>query len=277
MPDNEISEIRFGLDKPVLISNGVTTAFFTDEQGKKIISGREMFDYMLEKLTGGSLYSVNNNIKEGFVTVKGGHRVGLCGTAVLQNGSISHIKNISGLCFRISREVKGCALSLINELKENGSLCSILIASPPGCGKTTIIRDLCRIIANGELSLGIKNVGLADERGEIACINDGCPSFDVGAGTFVCDGYTKSQAMMIMLRCMAPDVLICDEIGDKKDFEAVNMALKSGVSVIATAHAGDINDLTQKFGSEVKYFDKIVFLMSKGKIKKIYRRSKGDY
>lgn len=272
-----VTEIRFSINKPVLVSNQMSTYFLTSGGNRKIISDKAMFDYMLEKLTGGSIYSVNENIKEGFVTVKGGHRVGMCGTAVRQGEGVSYIKHISSLCFRVSREVRGSGLGLINEIEGKNGLNNILIASPPGCGKTTVLRDLCRIIANGELTCGIKRVGIADERGEIAAVNNGVAAFDVGVASFVCDGYSKSHAMLTMLRSMSPDLIATDEIGMQKDFEAVHSALKSGVSVIATAHAGDLQDLLNRFGKEVKSFDKIVFLKNKGSIARIYRRLSGDY
>ena len=261
---SDMSELRFCLDKPILINNGNSTQFFTDLSERKLIAGSEMFAFVIHKLTGGSMYSVGNNLADGFVTLKGGHRVGICGTAVVENGEIAHIKNISSMCFRVSRELKGCAFSLADEIEHKH-------------GINTILRDLCRILANGELGGGIRKVGIADERSEIAASGMGKTTFDIGVGSFVCDGYPKSVAMILMLRSMSPDVIATDEIGSKEDFIAVRNAQKCGVSVIATAHAGDLEDLKRRFGSEITIFDKIIFLRARGKVKRIYRRSGHDY
>ena len=274
---SDMSELRFALDKPILVNNGNTTRFFTDLSEQKLIAGNDMFAYILHKLTGGSMYSVENNLTEGFVTLKGGHRVGICGTAVVENGKLSHIKNISAMCFRVSREIKGSAFFLADEIENKYGVNNILIASPPGCGKTTVLRDLCRILANGQLGGGIRKVGIADERSEIAALAVGKSSFDIGVGSFVCDGYPKAVAMTLMLRSMSPDVIATDEIGSKEDFIAVRNAQKCGVSVIATAHAGDLDDLRRRFGGDLAIFDKIIFLRARGRVKRIYRRSNDDY
>lgn len=274
---SDISELRFCPHRPVLINNGAQTHFLTDFHGGKIIAGSDMFEFMLHKLTGGSMYSVGDKMTEGFITLKGGHRVGICGSAVMDGNKISHIRNVSALCFRVSREVKGCAVFLGDEVESKYGINNILIASPPGCGKTTVLRDLCRIMANGELTRGILRVGIADERSEIAATDKGKPSFDIGVGAFVCDGYPKTVAMTLMLRSMSPDVIVTDEIGTSEDFLGVRNALKSGVSVIATAHAGDLSDLKRRFGQEIEIFDKIIFLRGKGKVSRIYRRLSDDY
>ncbi len=277
LDDKDITELRFCREKPVLISAGNTIRLLYDRHGNRIIFTGPMMDYTVDKLTGGSLYSVNEYLKEGFVTLRGGHRVGICGTAVTKNDTISHIKHVSALCFRVAREVKGCALGLMDELVQGDSLCNILISSPPGCGKTTFLRDLCRLISNGELPLGIKRVGIADERGEIAASVCGEPTFDVGVASFVCDGYPKSEAMMSMLRSMCPDVIATDEIGTEEDFIGIQCSVRCGVNIIATAHSGSISDLKRRFGATLRSFDKIVFLKGRGKISRICRRNSDDY
>ncbi len=272
-----VTELRFCRNKPVLVSSGNITGLLYDRSGNKVVFTNQMMDYTVDKLTGGSLYSVNEYIKDGFVTLRGGHRVGICGTAVTKEDTISHIKHISALCFRVAREVKGCALGLMGELMTGNSLCNVLISSPPGCGKTTVLRDLCRLISNGELPIGIKRVGIADERGEIAASIFGEPTFDVGVASFVCDGYPKSVAMMSMLRSMCPDVIVTDEIGTEADFCGIENAVRCGVNIIATAHSGGMTDLKRRFGSVLKSFDKIVFLKERGRISRIIRRTSDDY
>jgi stage III sporulation protein AA len=272
----EISEIRFSLDKPALVSYGGHTAVIKSKN-MPLVTDKAVFDFIISKLTGGSMYSVNESIKNGFVTIDGGHRVGICGTAVIDDGNIKHVKNISSLCFRICRQIKGCADGIASEIIEKGRINNVLIASPPGCGKTTLLRDICRIIGGGSSGIDIKRVGIADERGEIAALNNGVARFDVGVASFVCDSYPKAYAMKLMLRSMSPDVLVTDEIGSIEDFVAVKDSLKSGVSVIATAHATDIYDIKTRFGNEIKSFDKIIFLKGKGRIASVYRRVNNDY
>ncbi len=273
---DEISEIRFSLDKPAMVSYGGYTEVIKNKN-MVLVTDKIVFDFVISKLTGGSMYSVNESIKNGYVTIDGGHRVGICGTAVIDDGDIKHVKNISSLCFRICRQIKGCADSIALEIIEKGRINNILIASPPGCGKTTILRDICRIIGGGSSGIDIKRVGIADERGEIAAMHDGVARFDVGLASFVCDSYPKAYAMGLMLRSMSPDVLVTDEIGSIEDFAAVRNSLKSGVSVIATAHASDIYDIKTRFDSEIKSFDKIIFLKGKGRISSVYRRMDNDY
>lgn len=272
-----INEIRFRLMSPVLITVENRTFHLKDRHGNVVIGDKVVFDYIVNKLSGGSLYSVNENIKQGFVTLPGGHRVGVCGSAVCDEGGIRHIKNVSSLCFRVCREIVGCSEEIIEEVNCGSKVYNTLIASPPGCGKTTLLRDLCRVLGSGYAKCGIKCIGVADERSEIASINKGVACFDVGDATFICDGYAKTYAMNLMLRTMSPDVIVCDEIGSKEDFNAVRACLKCGVNIIATAHATDFNDLSDRFGEDIRCFEKIIFLKNRGEVFKVCRRSRGDY
>lgn len=273
----DITEIRFCINKPVLICRLSQVSCLRDKFGKTITADKDSFEYMLSHLTGGSLYSVSESIRTGFVTVKGGHRVGVCGTGILSGGRLRSVKDISSLCFRVAREVVGCSERLAHEAVENGRILSCLVASPPGYGKTTILRDLCRYLAGGELTGDIRRVGIADERCELAAVWGANQQFDTGIGSFVCSGYPKATAMSIMLRTMSPDVIVTDEIGSGEDFAALREAVRCGVSVIASVHAPSIGDLKERFGKDIRSFDKIFFIKNKTSDFKMYRRCHDDY
>jgi len=274
---DKLCEIRITAGRPVMIGvfNNLKILKYS---GKKVVADSGTVKYIVDSVTNGSMYSVNETIKNGFVTISGGHRIGFCGTAVRDSEGMKHIKNISSVCIRISHEVTGCATKISNELYLNGRVSNILIVSPPGCGKTTMLRDICRILGNDVLGYGCEKVGIADERSEIAAMCDGIAQNDIGDASFVCDGYEKSEALNMMLRSMSPTVLVTDEIGNYSDFNAIQMAQKSGVSVIASAHAYSFEDLKFKYSvKELSCFDKIILIKDKGKIDKIFRRTNNDY
>ena len=180
---------------------------------------------ILEKLCNSSIYAYKNQICEGFITVKGGHRVGITGTAVVENEKVINLKYITSLNFRIAREVLNCSNKILGQIinKEVNSIYTTLIVSPPGMGKTTILRDAIRRISNGvpEINFKGKTCGVVDERGEIAAMYQGIPQNDVGIRTDVVENISKSKGMKMLIRSMAPEVIACDEIGSKDDVEAI--------------------------------------------------------
>ena len=161
----------------------------------------EELNAVLELATGGSVHSAADSIKNGFITVSGGHRIGLCGTGVLKNKELTFIKDISSVSVRIAKEFPGIAEKLAPELVCGGVFQNTLIVSPPGYGKTT---DLIRILSEDF------RIAVADERGEIAAKYRGGPQFDVGRQTDVMEGVNKAGAMMLMLRSMSPQILAVD-------------------------------------------------------------------
>lgn len=196
----------------------------------------------------GSVYAWEEEVRGGFLTLEGGHRVGLCGRAVTEDGRIRTLKQIASLNIRIAREVAGAADPLLPQISQGGRLLSTLIISPPQAGKTTVLRDLVRQVSVGVPALGLRGmkVGLVDERSEVAGCLQGVPQRDVGPRTDVLDGCPKAEGMMLLIRALSPQVVAVDEIGRPADTLAVMEALHAGVTVLATAHGHDLADVARR-------------------------------
>ncbi|MBQ3111968.1 MAG: stage III sporulation protein AA [Firmicutes bacterium] len=196
-------------------------------------------------LTQGSLYALAEELRRGWLTLPGGHRVGLCGHAVLDAGRIATQRELSSFNIRIARAVPGCAAPLLPYLLPNqssgGRLRSALLISPPGGGKTTLLRDIA-----AQLSRLRYRVGIADERGEIAAMQQGLPQLPLGLRCDVLSAAPKAEAMQLLLRSMSPQVLLCDALGTPAVAEAVADAARCGVAVVATAHGGDVAELRRR-------------------------------
>ncbi len=202
----------------------------------------EELNTVLELATKSSVHTSEDTISRGFVTVTGGHRIGLCGTAVNRQGDAVFIKKLSSVSIRIAKNIVGVADGVCDEIMTAcGKPHNTLIISPPGHGKTTMLRDLVR-----QLSDGLLRVSLVDERGEIAAKYRGVAQFDVGAHTDIMDGMEKASAAMLMLRTMTPDVIALDEITASEDIEAMERIANCGVSIIATAHGDDVRSLMSR-------------------------------
>ena len=193
---------------------------------------------VLENASQASVHTVLGQIREGFVTLRGGHRIGLCGTVVCREGENVTMRNLSSLSVRVARQVKGFGHTVLPALMEDGCFQSTLILSPPGVGKTTLLRDLVR-----ELSDKGTRIAVTDERGEIAALWRGEAQLDVGRHTDVLDGCSKDEGMIMMLRGMNPQVIAVDEITRQRDVKAVSEVFGCGVSLLATAHGRRIEDL----------------------------------
>lgn len=272
-------EIHLSNGKPVIIyhNGGFETV---KAHGEEVICDREIISETVLLLTDNSLYSVNDKICNGYVTVRGGNRVGIVGTAVLKDGRITTIKDISSVNIRLSREIFGIADKLKKHIISDYTLQNTLIISPPRCGKTTLLRDIARMLGDGNENTPPYKVSVIDERGEIAAIYNGVAENNVGLCTDVLDNCPKTLGIPYVIRSMAPDVIITDELGDKSDFEAVKFALSCGVKVIASIHGDSIADIKSKEGSSdiTSVFDLFVLLTSEGgtgTIEKIVRR--GEY
>lgn len=268
-----IEEIRLRVNRPLIFRTGEIELTIgkdrkkTSELAKGIKARPQDMENCIEIISQSSLYAWEDELKNGYLTIPGGHRIGLVGRAVLEQGAIKTIKEISGLNYRLGREIRGCGDNVIPFLTDNGKICHTLIVSPPQCGKTTLLRDIIRQLSNGtggeNLGHGV-NVGLVDERSEIAGTYRGCPQFDIGVRTDVLDACPKAQGMIMLIRAMSPRVIATDEIGKAEDIEALNQALQSGVSVITTVHGSGFEEISRravlKELLQAKFFDRILVL-----------------
>lgn len=226
---------------------------------KNTLVTREDLDTILNNLLDYSYYAYEEELAKGYITIAGGHRVGVCGRAVLDKGKVSLIKEISSLNLRRSREIPGVAERILPHVldKEKG-LQNTLIVSPPKCGKTTLLRDLVRALSYK----GVK-IGLCDERSEIAGTYMGKPSFDLGPRTDIMDGCPKAEGMIMLIRAMSPDAVVTDEIGKREDIAAIEEAICAGVAILTTIHGKDYDDIiASNIGSLVKrgVFSRLIFL-----------------
>lgn len=263
---NDSQEIRVRVGQPICIRSYNSEVFVP-----YIIKPGDILK-ILENFANNSIYSVQNEINAGFLTIKGGHRVGITGTCIFENNTIKNIKYISSLNIRVAREVKDCSIKILEYIIDNKKFNNTLILSPPGCGKTTIIRDMIRQLSNGNDFCDSHNIGLVDERSEIAAMYKGVPQNDIGKRTDVMNNCYKNIGMKLLIRSMGPQIVATDEIGGKKDEEAMFEAVYSGVKLLLTAHGEDLKDVSKNV-IESKIFKNIVILKNvdkPGEIDKIY-------
>lgn len=248
-----LEEIRIRKNKPVIFS-------YSDiEKVTDKIFYRDDIEDFLERITSSSIYAYTDDIKNGYITVTGGHRIGLCGTAVYENEKITAIKDITDINIRIAKELKGIGEGVFSKITTKSDVHNTLIISPPGMGKTTLLRDLTRLISDNIIK---SKVSLIDERNEISATFMGNSQNDVGIRTDVFCGYTKYDGIMRAIRSMSPTVAVLDEIGDKEDVKAILKCAHSGIKVIATAHGDNIEDVKENLNElfENRIFDYFVIL-----------------
>jgi len=212
--------------------------------GQPYLLSREELRECVRVLTGYSLHSCQQDINGGFLTLRGGHRAGVVGSCTYENGRILHVGDISSVNLRIARQVKGTAEALVRRIYPEG-VCSTLIAGPPSSGKTTLLKDIVRCLSGGRAGYFVK-LSLIDERGELAAVRQGAPQNDVGWMTDVLDGYRKGDGMAIAIRSMSPQAVVLDEIAGEEDAASIRQSLNAGVAVIATVHAGSLDELCRK-------------------------------
>ena len=279
IPDSKkgtVQEIRIRVNKPLALSDGATTVF-TDADGKIMytmgekafrVSQRGIYD-TFRRICDYSVYSRQDEIKNGYITVKGGHRVGLCGTAVLTDGKISALNDISSMNVRIARQIFGVSEEIINHLYpfEGG----ILIAGMPSSGKTTLLRDLARSLSLG-IGCHVTRTAVIDERGELSGTYSGVSYNDMGLSDIL-NGYPKGEGIIHAIRAMSPQVIICDELGTDEDCRLVSQGFNAGAVIIASIHAGNYEELMRRKQAvsliETGAFKNIVMLESSNRPCKI--------
>ncbi|HEY4602611.1 MAG TPA: stage III sporulation protein AA [Cerasibacillus sp.] len=267
---DKLQEIRFRTQKPIELIFDNHHEWLTEP-----IPTHQDRAYVVNQLSEFSLYRLSDELREGFITIEGGHRVGIAGKVNTENGVVKAIQPISFFNIRIAKQIKGVSKSLIPYLYEKGYKNTLMIGAPQ-TGKTTYIRDLTRMMSSGWQKAPAQKVGVIDERSEIGASINGIPQHDLGKRTDVLDACPKAEGMMMLIRSMSPDILVVDEIGSDQDVTALLEAIHAGVTVICTAHGNSVTDIRNRpsFSRlfEQNVFERFVILNQKkiGHIKAVY-------
>ncbi|MBM7713779.1 stage III sporulation protein AA [Bacillus thermophilus] len=265
----ETEEIRLRVNRPIEVSSRGIPHFlpylFTKSDAEQLIS----------KLANHSFYTLDEELKRGYVTIEGGHRIGLAGKTILESGHVKALRHLSSFNIRIAREKIGSANPLLPFLFD-GNWKHTMIIGPPQSGKTTLLRDIARIISEGCPEKGIRamKAGVVDERSEIAGCLQGVPQLQFGPRIDVLDACPKAEGMMMMIRSLSPDVLIVDEIGRQEDKTAIMEAVNAGITLMMTTHGNNLEDITKrpllKEIIDQQVFERFLELSSKGDPGKVY-------
>lgn len=235
----ELEEIRIRIERPIeIIARG--RPFFLPYVVKPDDAQK-----LLNKISNFSIYTLEEELRRGYITIPGGHRIGLAGKVILENGTVKAIRDVSSFNIRVAREKVGIADHLIPQIYDGGWLHTMIIG-PPQTGKTTLLRDIGRIISQGRENIPSRKVGIVDERSEIAGSVHGVPQLTFGPRVDVLDACPKAEGMMMMIRSMSPEVLIVDEIGRKEDCEAVLEAVNAGITLIITTHGHSLTEVRNR-------------------------------
>ena len=270
---NEIEpeEIRLRIGQPVMILGKDGEYFWNlkkqsvrkDSWGSYIWQESDMKE-TLARMSQYSMYALEEELRGGYFTLSGGHRVGVAGKTVCEKGKIVTIRNICGLNIRIARQKRDCARGIIPWIICGNEIYNTLILSPPGIGKTTMLRDCIRLLSEGTMEIRGQKVGIVDERSEIGASYQGIPQNDLGCRTDILDNCPKAEGMRLLLRSMSPEIIAVDELGSRDDCLAVEEVLHCGCRILGTMHVGNINELNEKMylsqWMEKQFFERFVFL-----------------
>lgn len=266
---DKLYEIRLRVGRPLFLTYDGGECFLRMPGEEQYLVTREDLKETLEYVSGYSLYAYEDEVRQGFLSVQGGHRVGVTGKVILDGGRVRGMKYISCINVRLSHEIQGCADSVMPYIRMEDRVANTLIISPPRCGKTTLLRDIIRQLSNGGEEISGVTVGVVDERSELAGCYQGVPQNDLGMRTDILDGCPKAEGMQMLVRSMSPDVVAVDELGCEEDFHAVESVIHCGCRLIATAHGYSLEDvLNQPFFHKLmteRVFERYIILGKRDK------------
>lgn len=261
---NDLQEIRLRIGKPLMIVYKNTERVLPKEAIEKHLVTKDELRETLDYISHYSLYAYESEIRQGFITIEGGHRVGMTGKVILEKERVKNMQYISSVNIRVAHEVIGCGNHVLPYLTKNKEICHTLIISPPRCGKTTLIRDLIRQISNGNTYVKGCTVGVVDERSELGGCHMGIAQNDMGMRTDILDCCPKAEGMILLIRSMAPRVLAVDEIGGEEEIRAIEYAMQCGCKLLASVHGTDLDEIREKPGLDrlvgQKRFERYVVL-----------------
>ncbi len=251
---DKLQEIRLRINAPLLIIYSNQESFISEEAklvdnpAKAIVISRNEIRETMEYISNYSLYAFEEEIKQGFITINGGHRIGIAGKIIIEEDAIKGMKHISFINVRLAHQVKGCADRVLPYLinQQSKGIYHTLIISPPRCGKTTLLRDVIRQLSDGSDLLAGMSIGVVDERSEIGACYMGTPQNELGIRTDILDCCPKAKGMLMLIRSMSPQVIAVDELGSKEELEAIDYVIGCGCKLIATVHGSSLEDIKNK-------------------------------
>jgi stage III sporulation protein AA len=282
---DKLQEIRLRINAPLLIIYNNQETFISDEAklvkspATAIIITRNEVRETMEYISNYSLYAFEEEIKQGFITINGGHRIGIAGKIIIEEDVIKGMKHISFINVRLAHQVKGCADLVLPYIvnQQSKGIYHTLIISPPRCGKTTLLRDVIRQLSDGSELLAGMSIGVVDERSEIGACYMGTPQNELGIRTDILDCCPKAKGMLMLIRSMSPQIIAVDELGSKEELEAIDYVIGCGCKLIATVHGSSLEDIRNKptLGEliEKRLFERYIILSNVrgiGHIEEIY-------